>query len=190
MEYSTKEVLTWAFTHPDIKPAIDNYLYLCHSKIGEPTKSDNSEFNKAVAILQQIAEIGNPNVCTGMFANAGNLFMKARQIQTDEKKLLSYVGQMFCNHWTRQGFLNLQLQQEISTLEYKGSFWERHGDKLITIGTTAIGGLGMFFGASPAQAVGCSARGANDLLDSHSDEFNASKRIFDEFRNAILSLRF
>ena len=190
MEYSIKEVVGWTFAHSDVKAATNNYLYLCNNYCGDYTKVANSDFVLAVQKLAEIAEIGNPNVCRPMFVSAGQLFQKARKSLTDEEKLLSYLGEMICNHWTGQDVLNLNLQQEISTIEYHGTFWERHGDKVLTLASAAIAGVGMLCGAPASTAAGASAKGARGLLDSHSDEFDASKRFFNEFRNAILSLKF
>lgn len=190
MEYSITEVVEWTFAHSDVKAATNNYLYLCNNYCGDYTKVSNSDFVQAVQKLTEIAEIDNPNVCRPMFVSAGQLFQKARKSLTDEEKLLSYLGEMFCNHWTGQDVLNLNLQQEISTIEYHGTFWERYGDKVISIGSGAIAVAGTLFGAPPSTVAGCAGKGARGLLDSHSDEFRASENNFNKFRNAILSLKF
>lgn len=190
MEYSTKDVITWIFTHPKIKSSFNNYIYICHSRIGVPEKSEKSDFIEAINILKQIASIDNPRVCSGLFSNANTLFIKSRMAQHDEPKLLSYIGQMFCNHWTGQDILNSQLQQEISLLEFEGSFWNRHGDKIITAGGVALTGLGMFFGLTPGQAAGISSKETKDIMKSHYGELEKAKRAFNELRNAILSIRF
>lgn len=190
MEYSIKEVVGWTFAHSDVKAATNNYLYLCNHYCGDYTKVANSDFVLAVQKLAEIAEIGNPNVCRPMFVSAGQLFQKARKSLTDEEKLLSYLGEMFCNHWTGQDVLNMNLQQEISTIEYHGTFWERHGYDIISLGAIAVAAASALCGAPPSTAAGCAGKGARGLQDSHSDEFNASKRFFNEFRNAILSLKF
>ncbi len=190
MEYSFKDVLTWTFTHPDIKASVDNYRYLCHSVIGDLAKSTNGFFNEAINILQQIASIGNPTVCPGLFDNASLQFINARKTQRDEHKLLSYIGQMLCNHWTGKGYLNNQLQQEISSMKYEGSFWKRHGDDIINLGSAALAGVGMLFGMPPTSAAGGAAKGARSLTDSHSDNVNASEQLFNNARNAVLSLKF
>ena len=190
MEYSIKEVVEWTFTHPDVKAATNNYLYLRNNYCGDYTKVANYDFVQAVQKLTEIAEIGNPNACRPMFVGAGQLFKKARKSLTDEEKLLSYLGEMFCNHWTGQDVLNLYLQQEISTIEYHGTLWERHGDKVLTLASAAIAGVGMLCGAPPSTAAGAGIKGARGLLDSHSDEFRASENNFNKFRNAILSLKF
>lgn len=190
MEYSVEDVTSWVFTHPDAKCAIENFIYLCYIRTGDTAPTDKPDFYEAVQILQQIAAIGNPTVCRGMFTKACTLFTKACKTQEDEWKLLSYVGRMFCNHWIGQDHLNPHLQQEISMLEYKGSFWERHGDAMISLGSAAMAGIGMLCGMAPAPAAGCAAKGARGLLDSHSDSFNYSKEGFNRFRNAILSIKF
>ena len=190
MEYSIKEVVGWTFAHSDVKAATNNYLYLCNNYCGDYTKVANSDFVLAVQKLAEIAEIGNPNVCRPMFVSAGQLFQKARKSLTDKEKLLSYLGEMFCNHWTGQDVLNMNLQQEISTIEYHGTFWERRGYDIISLGAIAVAVAGTLCGAPASTAAGASAKGAQGLLDSHSDEFDASKRFFNEFRNAILSLKF
>lgn len=190
MEYSIKDVLSWTFTHPNIKSAIENYEYLYFSLLGDPSKSTNGDFLEALKILRQISSIGNPAVCSGMFTNAGVHFNRACKQQLDEEKLLSYLGQMFCNHWAGQDYQNLSLQQEISRMEYQGSFWERHGDKFIALGSAALAGIGMICGAPPTTATGSCAKGARGLLDNHSQEYNVRKNKFEKFRNAILALKF
>ena len=98
---------------------------------------------------------------------------------------------MFCNHWTSQGAtLNPLIQQEIATLEYEGSFWDRHGDKFISLGSAALAVAGTLCGMPPAPAAGCAAKGARGLLDDHSAGQKVNNRWFNEFRKAILSLRF
>ena len=190
MEYSIKEVVEWTFTHPDVKAATNNYLYLCNKYCGDYTKVPNYDFAQAVQKLTEIAEIGNPNVCRPMFVGAGQLFQKARKSLPDEENLLSYLGEMFCNHWTGQDVLNLYLQQEISTIEYHGTFWERHGYDIISLGAIAVAAASALCGAPPSTAAGCAGKGARELQDSHSEEFRASENNFNKFRNAILSLKF
>lgn len=190
MAYSFNDVLTWTFTHPEIKASINNFIYLCQTQFGDISKSNNGDFIEAINILQQTASIGNPGVCLGLFDNASIHFMNARKLQRDEPKLLSYIGQMLCNRWAGKGYLNTQLQQEISVMKYEGSFWEKHGDTIINLGSVAIAGVGMLFGAPPSTAAGSAAKGARGLTDSHSDETKASERLFNEKRNAVLSLRF
>lgn len=190
MEYSFKDVLTWAFTHPEIKSSINNYIYLCQTQFGAISKSNNGDFIEAINILQEAASIGNPGVCLGLFDNASIYFMNARKLQRDEPKLLSYIGQMLCNHWAGKRYLNTQLQQEISAMKYEGSFWEKHGNSIINLGSAALAGVGMLFGAPPSTAVGSSLKGARGLTDSHSDETKASEKCFNNARNAVLSLRF
>lgn len=191
MEYSVNDVVLWTFTHTEIKSALQNYKYLCATYCGDIKATNNYEFIEANKILDEIAEIDNPRICSGMFIKAGKLFAKARKNQRDEEKLLSYLGQMFCNHWTSQGAtLNPLIQQEIATLEYEGSFWDRHGGTVISLGSAALAVAGSLCGMPPAPAAGCAARGARGLLDDHSAEQNANNKWFNEFRKAILSLRF
>lgn len=190
MNYTFKDVFTWAFTHPEIKPSTNNFVHLCFDQLGEVEKWGNADFTEAVSTLQQIAEISNPAVCSGLFAKAQSLFVKARQTQRDEPKLMSYIGEMFCNHWMGQDYLNPQLQQEISTMKYEGSFWHRYGDTVISLGSAAIAGIGMLCGAPAGAAAGSSSKGANGLLETHSEDTNAKVKHFNNLRNTVLSLRF
>lgn len=190
MEYSFKDVLTWTFTHPDVKSAIENFIYLSYSQLGEPYQTSSTEYVKAVEILQQIAAIGNPIVCSGMFADAANLFRKASKNLKDEPKLLSHIGHMFCNHWMGQDYLNPQIQQEISMMKYRGSFWHRYGDAFISLGSAAVAGIGMLCGAPTGVAVGSAGQGARGLLDDHSEGCSANEKHFNNLRNTVLSLRF
>lgn len=190
MDYSFKDVLTWTFTHPEVKSAIDNFVYLSFSQIGDPAKTNNTEYIEAVDILKQIAAIGNPVVCSGMFANASDLFRRASKSLQDEPKLLSYVGQMFCNHWTGQDYLNPQLQQEVSSMKYAGSFWHRHGDAFISLGSAALAGISMLFGMPPGQAAGCASKGSHGIIEDHEKGCSADERYFNNLRNTVLTLRF
>lgn len=190
MEYSTKDIVTWVFTHPDLKSATENYIYLCNEYVGDYTKYTNSDFINAIDGLWQIVAIGNPQVCAGLFAKASKLFENARKTQKDEGLILSYVGQMFCNHWMGQGYLNTQIQAEIATLEYKGSFWERNNISLERVATGALAAAGMLFGLSPGQAAGVAGKNDYSQRENLSAEFQGKIKHFNELRNAILSLKF
>lgn len=116
--------------------------------------------------------------------------MNARNLQRDEPKLLSYIGEMICNQWMGKGYLNISLQNEISMMKYEGSFWEKHGNYIINLGSAAIAGVGMLFGAPPSTAAGSAINGARSLRDSCRDDTKSRELLFNEVRNAVLALKF
>lgn len=190
MEYTTKDILAWVFTHPELKAATENYVYLCNMYLGDYTKNTNSGFINAIDSLWQIVTIGNPQVCAGLFAKTSDQFVNARKTQRNEEMLLSYIGQMFCNHWMGQDYLNIQLQSEIAAKEYKGSFWERHGNKVTGLGSMVLAAASTLAGCPAGAAAGSAARGYRSISESHNEDLEGSIRHFNKLRFAILSLKF
>ena len=184
MAYTFKEVLTWTFTQQDLKSAVGNFTYLRNTWLEDPDQISNSDFIQAVDILNQAASIGNPMVCGGLFAKAGSYFRNARKTQRDEPKLMSYIGEMLCNH------SNITLQQEISTMKYNGSFWHRYGNDITDLGAAALAVVGTLFGAPPGPTAGVCGKGARSIRDSNSEGANAKVQNFNNMRNSVLSLRF
>ena len=190
MAYTFQEVLTWTFTQQDLKSAVENYTYLRCTWLEAPDQASNTDFIQAVDILKQAASIGNPIVCGGLFAKAGSHFRNARKTQRDEPKLMSYIGEMFCNHWMDKDHLNITLQQEISTMKYNGSFWHRYGNDITDLGAAALTAIGALFGAPPGPTAGVCGKGAKSIEESNSEEADAKVRNFNNMRNIVLSLRF
>lgn len=117
-------------------------------------------------------------------------FSKALKVQKDIPGLLSYLGFMYCNYRLRRINEVISAQQQISSLEFNGSFWDRNKSELKDLGMAAVAAVCTIAGCPPGPAVAMASQTSRKLKDGDSEEFNTKREHFNQLRNAILSIKF
>lgn len=190
MENNLNDLVYYVFSHPKIKESIQNYQYVCSLYLKNYLQDDNDNYNKAMGYLEEIRNMENPTVCRGMFLSAIKYFKLAEAEQTDMKRILSNLGLMYCYYRLKQIDDVVAVQVSLSSIEYKGSFWDRYGGNIKNLGAAGFALIAMLCGVRAPVAVAGSAQGARMLTNDHRSEVEVKRKIFEHLRNSILRLNF